>query len=80
MNLWNWFRVIFGIMLITTAGIIVLIKWHKEIDAETTWVYGCTALPNGNLPVLNPILIYCGFFPITFDASPSFPLLAACPY
>lgn len=40
MNFWNWFRVIFGIMLITIVGIIVLIKWHKEIDAETTWVYG----------------------------------------
>lgn len=40
MQFWNWFRVILGITLVTIVGIIVLIKWHKEIDSETTWIYG----------------------------------------
>lgn len=39
MIFWNWFRVIIGMLIITIAGIIVLIKWYKEIDAETTWIY-----------------------------------------
>lgn len=40
MEFCNWFRVILGVNLITIVGIIVLIKWHKEIDSETTWIYG----------------------------------------
>lgn len=40
MNFWSWFRVILGTLIITILGIIVLIKWHKEIDSETTWLYG----------------------------------------
>ena len=36
----NWFRVILGVTIITIAGIISLIGWHKEIDPETTWIYG----------------------------------------
>lgn len=38
MNFWSLFRVITGTLIIT--GIIVLIKWNKEIDSETTWIYG----------------------------------------
>lgn len=40
MNFWGYFRVITGTLIITIAGIIVLVKWHKEIDSETTWIYG----------------------------------------
>lgn len=40
MSFWNWFRIITGILIISVIGIIVLIKWHKEIDSETTWAYG----------------------------------------
>ena len=36
----NWFRVILGMVIITTVGIIALIYWHKKIDSETTWIYG----------------------------------------
>lgn len=36
----NWFRVILGVTIITIAGIIALIYWHKKIDSETTWIYG----------------------------------------
>ena len=35
----NWFRIIFGVMIITVVGIAVLIYWHKKIDRKTTWVY-----------------------------------------
>ena len=40
MNFWSLFRVITGTLIITIVGIIVLIKWNKEIDSETTWIYG----------------------------------------
>lgn len=40
MNFWSLFRVITGTLIITITGIIVLIKWNKEIDSETTWIYG----------------------------------------
>lgn len=40
MNFGGYFRVITGTLIITIAGIIVLVKWHKEIDSETTWIYG----------------------------------------
>ena len=40
MEFCNWFRVVLGVSLITIVGIIVLIKWHKEIDSETAWIYG----------------------------------------
>lgn len=40
MNFWSLFRIITGILIITIAGIVVLIKWNKEIDSETTWIYG----------------------------------------
>ena len=40
MNFWSLFRVITGKLIITITGIIVLIKWNKEIDSETTWIYG----------------------------------------
>lgn len=33
-------KVIIGMAIITIAGIISLIMWHKEIDSETTWIYG----------------------------------------
>lgn len=36
----NWFKVILGMVIITTVGIIALIYWHKKIDSETTWIYG----------------------------------------
>jgi hypothetical protein len=40
MNFWSLFRIITGTLIITIVGIIVLIKWNKEIDSETTWIYG----------------------------------------
>lgn len=40
MNFWSWFRIITGMLIITIIGIIFLIKWSKEIDSETTWIYG----------------------------------------
>ena len=40
MNFWSLFRIITGTLVITIVGIIVLIKWNKEIDSETTWIYG----------------------------------------
>lgn len=40
MNFWSLFRVITGTLIIIITGIIVLIKWNKEIDSETTWIYG----------------------------------------
>lgn len=40
MNFWSWFRVITGTLLIAIVGIICLISWNKEIDSETTWIYG----------------------------------------
>lgn len=40
MNFWSLFRVITGTLIITITGIIFLIKWNKEIDSETTWIYG----------------------------------------
>ena len=40
MNFWRLFRIITGTLIITIVGIIVLIKWNKEIDSETTWIYG----------------------------------------
>ena len=40
MNFWSWFRVITGTLITAIAGIVVLIKWNKEIDSETTWIYG----------------------------------------
>ena len=36
----NWFRVILGTFILTVAGIIALIYWHKKVDSETTWIYG----------------------------------------
>lgn len=40
MGFWNWFRIILGTLIITVVGIICLVKWHKKIDSEVTWVYG----------------------------------------
>ena len=40
MNFWSLFRIITGTLIMTIVGIIVLIKWNKEIDSETTWIYG----------------------------------------
>lgn len=40
MEFWNWFRVITGILIIAVVGSICVAKWHKEIDSETTWIYG----------------------------------------
>ena len=40
MNFWSWFRIITGTLIITIIGIMFLIKWNKEIDSETTWIYG----------------------------------------
>ena len=40
MNFWSLFRIITGTLIITIVGIIVFIKWNKEIDSETTWIYG----------------------------------------
>ena len=40
MNFWSLFRIITGTLIITIVGIIFLIKWNKEIDSETTWIYG----------------------------------------
>ena len=40
MNFWSWFRIITGTLIVAITGIIVLIKWNKEIDSETTWIYG----------------------------------------
>ncbi len=42
----NWFRIIFGVMIITVVGIAVLIYWHKKIDHETTWIYAVYVLLN----------------------------------
>ena len=36
----NWFRIIFGTLIVSIVGIIVLIQWYKKIDSETTWIYG----------------------------------------
>lgn len=35
----NWFRVILGMAILTTAGIISLVGWYKEVDRKTTWIY-----------------------------------------
>lgn len=40
MSFWNFFRIITGTLIITVVGIVFLIKWHKEIDSETSWIYG----------------------------------------
>lgn len=44
MGFLNWFRVISGTVILAIVGIIVLFKWHKEIDSETTWIYGIYVL------------------------------------
>lgn len=36
----NWFRVIVGTLIIAIVGIIVLIDWYKNIDSDTSWIYG----------------------------------------
>ena len=36
----NWFRIISGTLIVSIVGIIVLIKWHKKIVLETSWIYG----------------------------------------
>ena len=36
----NIFRIILGMAILIMVAIIVLIKWHKEIDSKTTWIYG----------------------------------------
>lgn len=46
MSFWGWFRIITGTLIVTTVGIIVLVKWHKEIDSETTWIYGIYVILN----------------------------------
>lgn len=40
MNFWSWFRVIVGTLIIAIIGIAVLIDWHKNIDSDTSWIYG----------------------------------------
>lgn len=42
----SWFRVITGTLIVAIVGIIVLIKWNKEIDSETTWIYGIYVVLN----------------------------------
>ncbi len=32
--------VVIGMIILTVAGIVSLILWHKKIDSETTWIYG----------------------------------------
>lgn len=34
------FRIFLGVLITTIAGIIILVKWHKEIDSKTTLIYG----------------------------------------
>lgn len=36
----NIFRIVLGMTILTVAGIISLIGWHKEVDSKTTWIYG----------------------------------------
>lgn len=36
----NIFRIILSIVLFVIVDIFVLIDWHKNIDSETTWIYG----------------------------------------
>jgi len=55
MNFWSLFRVITGTLIITITGIIVLIKWNKEIDSET------------NLDIRNLYSIAYYSFDICFD-------------
>lgn len=41
----NWFRIIFGTLIVSIVGIIVLIQWYKKIDSkllgytESMWEY-----------------------------------------
>lgn len=33
-------EVLVGMIILIIVGILSLIYWHKEIDSETTWIYG----------------------------------------
>ena len=33
-------RIVLAVIIFLGVGTYVLIKWHKEIDAKTTWIYG----------------------------------------
>lgn len=48
----SWFRVITGTLIVAIVGIIVLIKWNKEINSETTWIYGIYVVLNIILSIL----------------------------
>lgn len=36
----NILRIVLAVFIFLSVGIFVLVKWHKEIDAKTTWIYG----------------------------------------
>ena len=36
----NWFRVMVGTLIIAIVGLVVLVDWYKNIDSDTTWIYG----------------------------------------
>lgn len=33
-------RIILGLVIVTIISIFLLIDWHKNIDSNTTWIYG----------------------------------------
>ena len=39
-NKMNYFRIVLAVIIFIIVDSIVLVSWHKNIDAKTTWIYG----------------------------------------